>query len=227
MTEDEIDPENPRPEEQYPGFRNNEWQYVPDELAQTISLGPAGDGEEGQDWVLTYTPEKRDPDEDDVARLKLWLATDSRLGSRPPSIVIPEFTDAGVPHVQVLLFGGSWVVPHSGLSAYWSDSRDRGEVVWFDRLRSRSDGGRWRWADEGPEDATDRSPQIYLRKVLDSLDSRAREQPEKVSEAARALRKAGGAAGSTERMDGVRERENGERPIESGGSTDALDRGRE
>jgi hypothetical protein len=29
-------------------------------LAQTISLGPAGDGEEGQDWVLTYTPEKRD-----------------------------------------------------------------------------------------------------------------------------------------------------------------------
>jgi len=62
MTND-IDPEDPRPEGHYPRFRNNEWHYVPDELAQTISLGPAGDGEEGQDWVLTYTPERRTKDE--------------------------------------------------------------------------------------------------------------------------------------------------------------------
>ena len=40
---------------------DNEWHYIPDELAQTISLGPAGDGEDGQDWVLTYTPEQRAP----------------------------------------------------------------------------------------------------------------------------------------------------------------------
>lgn len=57
---EEVDPENPRPNGHYPRFADNEWHYVPDELAQTISLGPAGDGEPGQDWVLTYTPERRD-----------------------------------------------------------------------------------------------------------------------------------------------------------------------
>lgn len=57
---DSIDPEDPRPEGHYPRFRSNTWHYVPDRLAQTISLGPGGDGEVGQDWVLSYTPEKRD-----------------------------------------------------------------------------------------------------------------------------------------------------------------------
>lgn len=56
---DAVDPENPRPEGHYPRFRSNTWHYVPDELAQTISLGPADDGELGQDWVLSYTPERR------------------------------------------------------------------------------------------------------------------------------------------------------------------------
>jgi len=60
---DEVDPEDPRPSGHYPQFRDNEWHYVPEELAQTISLGPGGNGEEGQDWVLTYTPEERDPDD--------------------------------------------------------------------------------------------------------------------------------------------------------------------
>lgn len=56
----DVDPENPRPQGHYPRFADNEWHYVPDDLAQTISLGPGGDGEEGQDWVLSYTPERRD-----------------------------------------------------------------------------------------------------------------------------------------------------------------------
>jgi len=60
MTEDDVDPENPRPAGHYPRFADNEWHYIPDELAKTISLGPVSDGEEGQDWVLTYTPEKQD-----------------------------------------------------------------------------------------------------------------------------------------------------------------------
>jgi len=58
--DDDVDPEDARPEGHYPRFRDNPWHYVPDELAGTISLGPAGDGEPGQDWVLSYTPEKRD-----------------------------------------------------------------------------------------------------------------------------------------------------------------------
>jgi len=72
MTDDnDVDPENPRPEGHYPRFRDNEWHYIPDELAQTISLGPGGDGEEGQDWVLTYTPEKRDPDNREKVLIRL------------------------------------------------------------------------------------------------------------------------------------------------------------
>nr|WP_299333246.1 hypothetical protein [Haloplanus sp.] len=46
---EEVDPENPRPDGHYPRFDSNEWHYVPDDLAGTISLGPAGDGEPGQD----------------------------------------------------------------------------------------------------------------------------------------------------------------------------------
>ena len=60
MTEDDVDPETPRPEGHYPRFRDNTWYYIPDELAQTIALGPGEDGREGQDWVLTFTPERRD-----------------------------------------------------------------------------------------------------------------------------------------------------------------------
>jgi hypothetical protein len=57
---DDVDPENPRPRGHYPRFADNEWHYVPDGLAKTISLGPGGDGEDGQDWVLSYTPERCD-----------------------------------------------------------------------------------------------------------------------------------------------------------------------
>lgn len=68
---DDVDPENPRPEGHYPRFASNEWHYVPDELAQTISLGPGGGGEEGQDWVLSYAPEKRDPEDREKVFVRL------------------------------------------------------------------------------------------------------------------------------------------------------------
>jgi hypothetical protein len=55
----------------YPRFRDNEWHYVSDELAQTISLGPGGNGEKGQDWILTYCPEKRDPDDREKVLVRL------------------------------------------------------------------------------------------------------------------------------------------------------------
>jgi len=69
--DDDVDPENLRAKGHYPRFADNEWHYVPDELAQTISLGPGGDGEEGQDWVLTYTPERRN--KDDREMVLVWL----------------------------------------------------------------------------------------------------------------------------------------------------------
>jgi len=66
---DDVDPENPRPEGSYPRFRTNTWHYVPDDLAQTISLGPLGDP--GDDWVLTYTPERENPDDRETVLVRL------------------------------------------------------------------------------------------------------------------------------------------------------------
>lgn len=163
---------------------------------------------------------------EDVNRFKSWLATGSRLGSRPPSIVVPEFTESGLPHVHVVLFGVSWVVPHKVLSAYWAGSRDRAEVVWFDRLASR---GRWQWANRDhrhahpTEDVAGRSPRAYLSKSLDALDSLAGASPEAVREASQALLRMGETDGSGERMDGVSRHES----AATDGPTDALACGRE
>jgi len=44
--EDDFDPEDPTPSGHYIQFRDNEWRYVPEELTQTISLGPSGNGKE-------------------------------------------------------------------------------------------------------------------------------------------------------------------------------------
>jgi hypothetical protein len=68
---DDVDPENPRPKGHYPRFVDNEWHYVPDGLAQTISLGPGGGGEDGQDWVLTFTPERRDSEDREKVLVRL------------------------------------------------------------------------------------------------------------------------------------------------------------
>ena len=51
--------------------RRTHVRQVPEEIAQTISLDPGGDGEEGQDWVLAYTPEKRDPDDREKVLVRL------------------------------------------------------------------------------------------------------------------------------------------------------------
>ena len=71
MTDDDVDPEDPRPEGHYPRFANNEVALRADELAQTISLGPAGDGEPGQDWALTCTPEHCDEDNHEKVLVRL------------------------------------------------------------------------------------------------------------------------------------------------------------
>ena len=71
MTGDDVDPEDPRPEGHYPRFRDNTWYYVPDGLARSISLGPGEDGQEGQDWVLTFTPERRNEDDREKILVRL------------------------------------------------------------------------------------------------------------------------------------------------------------
>lgn len=132
----------------------------------------------------------------DVNRLKDWLAYDpeggpSRPGYRPPSVVAPEFTEDGKPHVHVAFFGVSWLSTHGAMSRYWSEERDRGEVVWTDDIHER--GGRWRWgqgADPAHADATATSPREYLRAGVDLLAASASATAEEVAESAEALRAA-------------------------------------
>jgi len=91
------------------------------------------------------------------------------------------------------------------------EKRDRGEVVWFDRLRVR--GGRWRWvestADRFHPDTRGRMPREYLREGIDGLSESAEATAAEVREAANALRAAGRTDGG-DALDG-----------------DALDRGRD
>lgn len=133
---------------------------------------------------------------EDLNRLKEWVAYNpagdaaARPGYRPPTLVVPEFTESGLIHAHVVWFGLGWLTAHAALSGYWAGTRDRGEVVWFDRLVSR--GGRWRWADaSGPRDAAGREPRAYLGKTLADLHELASASPEEVQEAAGALRGAG------------------------------------
>jgi hypothetical protein len=65
---------------------------------------------------------------DDVNRLKAWVANRFADGSRPPSVVVPEFTEKGFPHVHVALFGEGFV-PHAVLSNYWGGRRDHSFVM--------------------------------------------------------------------------------------------------
>lgn len=70
MTED-VNPDGPRPTGHFGRFRANTWHYIPPELARSISLGPATDGEPGDDWVLTYTPERREPEDREKVLVRL------------------------------------------------------------------------------------------------------------------------------------------------------------
>ncbi len=67
----EVDPAAPRPTGHFGRFRSNPWHYVPEALARSISLGPATDGEPGDDWVLTYTPDQRDKADRETVLVRL------------------------------------------------------------------------------------------------------------------------------------------------------------
>lgn len=68
---DDVDPENPRPDGYYSGYSDHKWYYVPDELAETIILGPVGNGDPGDDWILLFTPEERNEDDREVVFVRL------------------------------------------------------------------------------------------------------------------------------------------------------------
>jgi hypothetical protein len=135
---------------------------------------------------------------DEANRLKDWVAYDpengpKRAGHRPPSVVSIEFTDDGKPHLHVAFFGVRWVAKHSALSRYWAESRDRGEVVWMDRIRTQS--GRWVWVSDSDDrqhgDVGGASPRGYLAESVDTLAASADVSAAEVQETAAALRAAG------------------------------------
>lgn len=140
----------------------------------------------------------------DVNALKDWLSYSpeegpARAGHRPPSVVSVEFTEDGKPHVHAAFFGVGWLAKHAALSRYWSESRDRGEVVWVDRIMER--GGRWRWAaaEEGRQHAGSgaTTPRGYLAESIYHLAVSADTSAADVQEAANVLRAAGDDAGDT------------------------------
>lgn len=122
---------------------------------------------------------------DDVNCLKTWFANRFADGSRPPSVVVPEFTEKGFPHVHIVLFGEGYV-PHAVLSNYWDSRRDRGRVVWCDAVVARGD--RWLWTGERPNRADGRGPRAYLGKTLGDLEALAAADPETVHTVAGRLR---------------------------------------
>lgn len=156
---------------------------------------------------------------DDVNRLKGWLSRSpengpSRPGYRPPSLVVPEFTERGLPHVHVVFFGVGWLTTHAALSRYWDSCRNRGEVVWLDPIHVRGD--RWVWGrpreDRQHPDTRGRTPREYLREGIDLLAESADATAVEVRESADALRTAG-REGTEDSVNGV--------------DATALDRGRD
>lgn len=127
----------------------------------------------------------------DVGCFKSWLS--NRFDGTPKNIVVPEFTDSGLPHIHLVLFDIEFL-SHTLVSHYWGARRNRGEVIWVDSIRER--GGRWIWANGRPgselsddrRPAKSRGPQAYLGKTLTDAMSLAESDAEDVQAAASALR---------------------------------------
>ncbi|TKX57270.1 hypothetical protein EXE43_18920 [Halorubrum sp. SS5] len=117
---DDVDPEDPRPDAHYHVDRDAEWYYVDDDLAGTIALGPATDGEPGDDWVLTLSAatsdEDPDPAERVAVRLTPWALHELYLEARNLS---PDARQAG--HTAECGLCGEQVP----LDRAWPDNRKR------------------------------------------------------------------------------------------------------
>jgi hypothetical protein len=75
-------------------------------------------------------------------RLMSWLATDYQLGYRPENVSVLQFSESGLPHYHIVLFGVSWAVSQSQLSAKWRDY-GQGSVVDARTARNTHDGDTW------------------------------------------------------------------------------------
>ena len=117
---DDVDSEDPRPDGHYHVDRDAEWYYVDDDLAGTIALGPATDGEPGNDWVLTLSAATSDNDPDlaerVAVRLTPWALHELYIEARNLS---PDARQAG--HTAECGLCGEQVP----LDRAWPDNRKR------------------------------------------------------------------------------------------------------
>jgi hypothetical protein len=73
-------------------------------------------------------------------RLMSWLSSEYQLGYRPSNLSVLEFTESGLPHYHIVLFGCTWLASQEQLAAKWSDL-GTGSVVDVRSVGSRN--GSW------------------------------------------------------------------------------------
>jgi hypothetical protein len=102
---------------------------------------------------------------DAKGRFMSWIGTDYQLGKRPDNLTVLEWTAGGLPHVHLVLFGMSWLMPKSKLIAKW-DSLGAGRVVDITDAHSRDSSDKWRLHDDDGRPVTLR---YYLGKAIRGL----------------------------------------------------------
>jgi hypothetical protein len=134
----------------------------------------------------------------DANRLRSWLAYSpdsgpSRPGERLDSIVVPEFTDSGLPHLHIAFFGASWLTTHDALKGYCAENLDRCSVVWADRIHRRGGAGSRSWAWESDPDAPagGQDPETYLAEGLRARRETCSLSSDELAAAASTLRECG------------------------------------
>jgi hypothetical protein len=115
---------------------------------------------------------------DNKGRLMSWISTEYQLGYRPENMSVLEFSESGLPHYHVVLFGVSWAVSQSQLAAKWRDL-GQGSVVDVRGATNTHDAETWLLHDD---DRGKVSLRQYLGKAIRELVDVANTDPSDLRE---------------------------------------------